>query len=79
MLGVSAMLDRKAMIRVTKDGGRNWGNWKERDLGRVGEYRKRVIVNRLGQARSLSVAIRVSSPVKVTILGATAQITPGRN
>lgn len=73
------MLDRKAMIRITKDGGRNWGNWKERDLGQVGEYRKRVIVTRMGQARSLSVAIRVASPIKATILGATAQITPGRN
>lgn len=70
------MLDRKAMIRVTKDGGRNWGNWKERDLGQVGEYRKRVIVTRLGQARSLSVAVRVASPIKATILGATAKITP---
>ena len=70
------MLDRKAMIRVTKDGGRNWGNWKERDLGQVGEYRKRGIVHRLGQARSLSVAIRVASPIKATILGATAKITP---
>lgn len=70
------MSDRKAMIRVTKDGGRNWGNWKERSLGDVGEYRKRVIVNRLGQSRSVSIAIRVTSPIKATILGATAQITP---
>lgn len=73
------MLDRKAMIRITKDGGRNWGNWKERDLGQVGEYRKRVIVNRMGQARSLSVAIRVASPIKATILDATAKITPAGN
>lgn len=70
------MSDRKATFRVTKDGGRNWGNWKERSLGDVGEYRKRVIVNRLGQSRSLSIAIRVTSPIKATILGATAQITP---
>lgn len=70
------MTDRKMTFRVTKDGGRNWGSWKERDLGQVGEYRKRVIVSRLGQARSLSIAIRVSSPIKATILGATAKITP---
>lgn len=73
------MTDRKAMIRTTKDGGRNWGSWKFRDLGQVGEYRKRVIVSRLGQARSLSIAIRVTSPIKATILGATARITVGNS
>ena len=74
--GILSADDRKAMFRVTKDGGRNWGNWKERDLGEQGEYRKRVVVTRLGQARSLALAVRVSSPVKATLLGATAQITP---
>lgn len=70
------MSDRKVTIRTTKDGGRNWGNHKERDLGEQGEYRKRVLAARFGQARTMSVAIRVSSPIKATILGATAQITP---
>lgn len=70
------MIDRKAMVRITRDGGRNWSSWRERDLGEVGEYRKRVIVNRLGRCRTASIAIRVSSPAKATILGATAQITP---
>lgn len=70
------MTDRKAIFRVTRDGGRNWGNWKERSLGDVGEYRKRILIHRLGRCRTASIAIRVSSPVKATILGATAQITP---
>lgn len=70
------MTDRKAIFRITRDGGRNWSSWKERDLGEVGEYRKRVVLNRLGRARTASIAVRVSSPVKATILGATAQVTP---
>lgn len=70
------MSDRKVTIRATRDGGRNWGNAKERSLGEQGEYRKRVLVNRLGQARTISVAIRVSSPIKATLMGATAQVTP---
>lgn len=70
------MSDREAMFRVTKDGGRNWGNWKERHLGEQGEYRKRVTLNRLGQARNLAVAVRVTSPIKATLMGATAKITP---
>lgn len=70
------MTDRKSTFRVTKDGGHNWGDWRERDLGAQGEYGKRVIVNRLGQARTMSIAIRVTSPIKAAILGATAHSTP---
>lgn len=70
------MSDRKVTIRTTKDGGRNWGNHKERSLGEQGEYRKRVLANRFGQARTMSIAIRVSSPIKATLMGATAQVTP---
>ena len=70
------MTERKALIRLTRDGGNNWSDWKERHFGEVGDYRKRVVLHRLGRARTASIAVRVSSPVKATILGATAQITP---
>lgn len=70
------MTDRKMTLRITKDGGRNWGNWKERDLGQVGEYRKRVTFHRLGQTRQVVLRMRVSDPVKATLLGGTAHITP---
>ena len=70
------MTDRKTLIRITRDGGRNWSSWKERSLGGVGEFRKRILIHRMGRCRTASIALRVSSPVKATILGATAQITP---
>lgn len=70
------MTDRKLTLRVSKDGGRNFGNAKERSLGELGEYRKRVVFTRLGQQRTASVAIRVSSPIDVSIMGAAARITP---
>lgn len=66
----------KVTLSTSKDGGRNWSNEKERSLGEVGEYRKRIQFTRLGQGRQMVVRVRVSSPVKATLLGATAQITP---
>lgn len=72
------MTDRKVTIRSTKD-GRNWGNAKERSLGEQGEYRKRVVVARLGQFRQGALRIRVTSPIKATLLGAVARITPASN
>lgn len=70
------MTDRKMTLSISKDGGRNWSNHKERSLGAVGDYRKRVIFNRLGQSRQMVMRLRVSSPIKATLLGGTAQITP---
>lgn len=73
------MTDRKMTLRVSRDGGRNYGNLNERDLGAVGEYRKRVKFSRLGQHRQFVVEIRVSSPIKATLLGAVARITPANS
>ena len=70
------MNDRKTTLSVSKDGGRNWSNPRERSLGELGEYRKRVTVERLGQSRQMVFRVRVTSPIKATILGFTAQITP---
>ena len=62
----------------SKDGGHTWSNWRERSLGAVGRFDKRVRLLNLGQARSIVLKIRVSDPVKRDILGAVAQVTPER-
>lgn len=70
------MTDRKVTFEVTKDGGHTFGNIKERSLGELGDWTKRVRVNRMGEFRTCSIRIRVSSPIKATCLGAVSQITP---
>lgn len=71
--------DHKCLICYSKDGGRTWSNWKERDLGAVGEYRRRLRIQQLGDGRSWIFKIRVSSPRKHDLLGAvvTAERTDG--
>ena len=73
------MSDRRVTFRTSKDGGRNWSSGKERSLGNLGEYRKRVLLHRQGQSRMFVLSWRVSSPVKATCLGGTAQVTPASN
>ncbi|KRG69125.1 hypothetical protein [Pseudoxanthomonas dokdonensis] len=73
------MSDRKVQISYSDDGGRNWSNWRERSLGELGEYGKRVRFWRLGRFRNRIYRIRVSSPIKRDLLGGVVniQVTPG--
>lgn len=70
------MSDRNMTLSTSRDGGRNWSNLRERSLGELGEYRKRVQFHRCGQHYQFVPRIRVSSPIKATVLGAVAQVTP---
>ena len=72
------MIEAKVQFCYSKDGGHTWSNWRERSLGAVGRFDKRVRLLNLGQARSIVLKIRVSDPVKRDILGAVAQVTPER-
>lgn len=69
------MTDRKVFICYSNNGGRTWSNWRERSLGEIGEYEKRVKLNRLGKFRNRIFKIRVSSPIRRDLLGAVGYIT----
>lgn len=71
-------MEPKVQFCYSKDGGHNWSNWKERSLGAVGRFNKRVRVLRMGQGYSVVLKIRVSDPVNRDILGAQANIRGAR-
>lgn len=56
------------------DDGYTWSNAISRPMGRLGEYDKRVIFNRLGSARSRLYEVAIDAPVKRVILGATLEV-----
>jgi hypothetical protein len=60
----------QAMLQVSRDNGRTWGNELWKSIGKIGEYLTRVIWWRLGTARDFVFKIRVTDPVKVVIAGA---------
>ncbi|WP_312321255.1 hypothetical protein, partial [Stenotrophomonas sp.] len=63
-------------VRYSKDGGRNWSNWKERSLGQIGQYQQRIKLMRLGRGRQWVFDIEVSSPRKSDLLGAVVTVEP---
>lgn len=62
--------DPQAMLELSADGGRTWGNEKWRDIGNIGEYKDRAVWRRLGQYRECIPRLTVSDGVKVAITGA---------
>ena len=68
--------DHFCRVRYSKDGGRNWSNWRERSIGQIGKYEQRVKLLRLGRARQWVLEIEVSSPRKSDLLGAVVSIEP---
>lgn len=77
MLGGS--VNPSAMLRWSDDGGHTWSNEHWVGIGKVGEYRKQAIWNRLGRAdQSRVFELKITDPVKVTIIDAHVELTAGR-
>jgi hypothetical protein len=62
--------DPQVMLRVSRDGGRTWGNERWRSCGKVGEYKKRVLWGKCGRGRDFTFWLAGTDPVKTAILGA---------
>lgn len=71
------MSDRKVLVAFSKDGGHHWSDWREASLGEVGEYTKRIVFRRMGQARSFVMKVRVTSPIRADFMGAVAEVDVG--
>ena len=68
-----AYTDPAIEVRLSRNGGRTWGGWKQRTLGEQGQYRKRVQWRGLGQAARPGFLgeVRVSDPVPFRASGVT--------
>lgn len=62
--------DPQVMLRMSPDYGKTWGTERMMSAGKVGEYGKRVIANRCGQARGRVFEVSVTDPVAWKITGA---------
>jgi hypothetical protein len=69
--------DPKVMLRWSDDGGRTWSNEHWRNLGKIGEFRRRTVWYRLGQARDRVYEYAVSDPVRRTLIFATLEAEAG--
>lgn len=60
----------KLMLSVSRDGGHTYGAEIEIEIGQIGQYQARALVNRLGRARDWVFKVRVTDPVKTVFTGA---------
>lgn len=69
--------DPLVMLEWSDDGGHVWSNEHWTAVGKMGEYKTRVKWRRLGRSRDRVFRLTITDPVKVVIIGATAEVTVG--
>lgn len=67
--------DRKLWLRISKNGGNTWGDPIVRDLPETGDFDKRIKWTRCGNSRQFVVSLEGTSPVGVTIIDASYQVS----
>lgn len=69
--------DPVAIMTFSDDGGHTWSNESSLSIGKLGEYKKRLIWRKLGRSRDRVYSIKITEPVKVAILGAEFEASQG--
>jgi hypothetical protein len=65
----------RIMLQISRDGGYTYGTELWIKMGAIGQYRRRAEWRRLGVSRSFVFKFRITDPVKVVIISATAMLT----
>lgn len=63
-------MTHKVELRTSRDGGRNWSDWREYDLGETGQFDGRATWRRLGRGRTLLFQFRDTSPYRGDVIAA---------
>lgn len=71
----SLVVDPKAMLSWSNDSGFTWSNTYEATLGKVGEYRTRLIWRRLGGAINRVFKLTISEPIRKILVDSYADIS----
>lgn len=66
--------DPQLMMRYTDDGGRTWSSQRWANMGRIGEYTRRVRYQNLGMFYQRAFEITVSDPIKAVVIDAFAYV-----
>lgn len=69
--------DPQVMLRYSDDGANTWGPERWTSAGKIGRYKARALWNCLGVSRQRVYEFVITDPVRVTIIGAELDISPG--
>lgn len=57
-------------VRYSKDGGRNWSDWRKMSGGATGDFVERLQMRRFGRGRQFVFDVRITDPVRKDIIAA---------
>lgn len=78
--GLPGGADAVVMVRWSDDGGFTWSTPRQVSCGKLGEYARRVRVNRCGRSRSRVFEVSGTDPIpRLAIINAYLGVTPGVN
>lgn len=77
--GTAQGTDPQAMIQISTDNGHSWSNEYWASAGKIGERRCRAIWRRLGSGRDVVMRVKITDPIKRTLIGAEIDIEEGAN
>jgi hypothetical protein len=69
--------DPQAILQWSDDGGHSWSSERWASFGAMGARATRAMWRRLGSSRDRVYRVRISDPVKVTLLGADLEVEEG--
>lgn len=69
--------DPECLIRWSNDGGFTWSNYNIIKVGKAGEYKRRAIIRRLGQARDRVYEVVMTDPVYRVVVSANLNAQAG--
>lgn len=75
--GIGQGTDPQVMLQFSDDGGHTWSNEKQVSLGKIGRTKHRVIFRRLGSSRDRVFRVKITDPVRVTLIGAELDVMAG--
>ena len=61
--------DPYCSLRLSRDGGRTWGDAETKPIGKIGEYLTKVQFRRLGVSEQMTFDLQISARVKIAITG----------
>lgn len=71
--------DPQVLLRWSDDGGNTWSNQHATGAGKIGQYSRRAVWNRLGRSRQRIYELVICEAVKVVIIGAELDVARGTN
>lgn len=69
--------DPQIMMSFSDDGGHSWSNELQAAIGKLGNYKTRVLWRRLGRSRDRVFKLKITDPIPVTILSAEIDVEVG--